>query len=153
MARRRRTLSIRIEEALVADGELVAAFRRLLPQLSASAKEIEAYDLESIVASPATMLLMARDENDEYVGTLTLVLFRSPSGARGWIEDVIVDENSRGNGVGEALVDEAIRQAQKANARTLDLTSNPTREAANRLYVRCGFEERTTNVYRFSLEG
>jgi GNAT superfamily N-acetyltransferase len=146
-------LSIRIEEALVADGELVAAFRRLLPQLSASAKEIEAYDLESIVASPATMLLMARDENDEYVGTLTLVLFRSPSGARGWIEDVIVDENSRGNGVGEALVDEAIRQAQKANARTLDLTSNPTREAANRLYVRCGFEERTTNVYRFSLEG
>ncbi len=146
-------MSIRIEEALVADGELVAAFRRLLPQLSASAKEIEAYDLESIVASPATMLLMARDENDEYVGTLTLVLFRSPSGARGWIEDVIVDENSRGNGVGEALVDEAIRQAQKANARTLDLTSNPTREAANRLYVRCGFEERTTNVYRFSLEG
>jgi len=145
-------LSIRIEEALVADGELVAAFRRLLPQLSASAKEIEAYDLESIVASPATMLLMARDENDEYVGTLTLVLFRSPSGARGWIEDVIVDENSRGNGVGEALVDEAIRQAQKANARTLDLTSNPTREAANRLYVRCGFEERSTNVYRFSLE-
>ena len=146
-------MSLRIEEALVADGELVAAFRRLLPQLSASAKEIEAYDLESIVASPATMLLMARDENDEYVGTLTLVLFRSPSGARGWIEDVIVDENSRGNGVGEALVDEAIRQAQKANARTLDLTSNPTREAANRLYVRCGFEERTTNVYRFSLEG
>ena len=146
-------MSIRIEEALVADGELVAAFRRLLPQLSASAKEIEAHDLESIVASPATMLLMARDENDEYVGTLTLVLFRSPSGARGWIEDVIVDENSRGNGVGEALVDEAIRQAQKANARTLDLTSNPTREAANRLYVRCGFEERTTNVYRFSLEG
>lgn len=146
-------MSIRIEEALVADGELVAAFRRLLPQLSASAKDIEAYDLESIVASPATMLLMARDENDEYVGTLTLVLFRSPSGARGWIEDVIVDENSRGNGVGEALVDEAIRQAQKANARTLDLTSNPTREAANRLYVRCGFEERTTNVYRFSLEG
>ncbi len=146
-------MSIRIEEALVADGELVAAFRRLLPQLSASAKEIEAYDLESIVASPATMLLMARDENDEYVGTLTLVLFRSPSGARGWIEDVIVDENSRGNGVGETLVDEAIRQAQKANARTLDLTSNPTREAANRLYVRCGFEERTTNVYRFSLEG
>lgn len=145
-------MSIRIEEALVADGELVAAFRRLLPQLSASAKEIEAYDLESIVASPATMLLMARDENDEYVGTLTLVLFRSPSGARGWIEDVIVDENSRGNGVGEALVDEAIRQAQKANARTLDLTSNPTREAANRLYVRCGFEERSTNVYRFSLE-
>ena len=139
-------MSIRIEEALVADGELVAAFRRLLPQLSASAKDIEAYDLESIVASPATMLLMARDENDEYVGTLTLVLFRSPSGARGWIEDVIVDENSRGNGVGEALVDEAIRQAQKANARTLDLTSNPTREAANRLYVRCGFEERSTNV-------
>ena len=96
---------------------------------------------------------MARDGENQIVGTLTLVLFRSPSGARGWIEDVIVDEEARGNGVGEALVDAAIDLARRSNARTLDLTSNPTREAANRLYVRCGFEQRTTNVYRFSLEG
>ncbi|CAB4830647.1 MAG: GNAT family N-acetyltransferase [Actinobacteria bacterium] len=144
---------IRIEPAIVADEELVEAFQRLLPLLSKSATPLEAYDLESIVASPATTLFVARDGENQIVGTLTLVLFRSPSGARGWIEDVIVDEEARGNGVGEALVDAAIDLARRSNARTLDLTSNPTREAANRLYVRCGFEQRTTNVYRFSLEG
>lgn len=143
---------VRIETAVVADEELVEAFQRLLPLLSKSATPLEAYDLESIVASPATTLFVARDSDNQIVGTLTLVLFRSPSGARGWIEDVIVDEAARGNGVGEALVDAAIDLARRANARTLDLTSNPTREAANRLYVRCGFEQRTTNVYRFSLD-
>jgi GNAT superfamily N-acetyltransferase len=143
---------IKIEEAIVADGELLAAFRRLLPQLSRSAPSLEAYDLESILAAPATTLLIARDEGGVIVGTLTLVLFRAPSGARGWIEDVIVDEGARGKGIGEALVESAIERARRANARTLDLTSNPSREAANRLYVRCGFEQRTTNVYRFSLE-
>ena len=145
-------MTVRIEEATVADSELVDAFCRLLPQLSKSAPQLEAYDLESIVASPATMLLLARDDANQIMGTLTLVLFRSPSGARGWIEDVIVDESARGNGVGEALVEAAVDNARRANARTLDLTSNPKREAANRLYVRCGFEQRTTNVYRFSLE-
>ena len=144
---------VRIETAVVADEELVEAFQRLLPLLSKSATPLEAYDLESIVASPATTLFVARDSDNQIVGTLTLVLFRSPSGARGWIEDVIVDEAARGNGVGEALVDAAIDLARRSNARTLDLTSNPTREAANRLYVRCGFEQRTTNVYRFSLHG
>ena len=144
---------VRIETAVVADEELVEAFQRLLPLLSKSATPLEAYDLESIVASPATTLFVARDSDSQIVGTLTLVLFRSPSGARGWIEDVIVDEAARGNGVGEALVDAAIDLARRSNARTLDLTSNPTREAANRLYVRCGFEQRTTNVYRFSLHG
>jgi GNAT superfamily N-acetyltransferase len=142
---------VRIETAIVADEELVEAFQRLLPLLSKSATPLEAYDLESIVASPATTLFVARDGDNQIVGTLTLVLFRSPSGARGWIEDVIVDEVARGNGVGEALVDAAIDLARRSSARTLDLTSNPTREAANRLYVRCGFEQRTTNVYRLSL--
>ena len=145
--------AVRIEVAKVADAELVSAFRRLLPLLSRSAPPLEAYDLESIVASPAITLLVARGEDDQIVGTLTLVLFRAPSGARGWIEDVIVDESARGQGVGEALVAEAIDLSRRANARTLDLTSNPKREAANRLYVRCGFVQRTTNVYRFSLEG
>jgi len=143
--------SIVIEEVTVADDELVAALRRLIPQLSSSAPAIEAYDIESIVSSPATSVFVAR--NDEgIVGTLTLVLFRAPSGVRGWIEDVVVDEPARGLGVGEGLVNAAIELAGRAGARTVDLTSNPRREAANRLYQRCGFAERVTNVYRFSLE-
>lgn len=141
-----------IEEVTVVGPEVTEALRRLIPQLSQSAPPVEAYDLESIVAAPDTTLFVARTDAG-IVGTLTLVLFRSPSGARGWIEDVVVDADARGRGVGEALVGAAIALARKANSRTVDLTSNPKREGANRLYVRCGFTQRETNVYRFSLEG
>ena len=106
-----------------------------------------------MVASPVTRLLVARlagsgDPDDAIVGTLTLVLFRIPTGVRGWIEDVIVDETARGLGVGEALTAEAIRLADDAGARTLDLTSRPSRRAAHRLYSKLGFEVRDTSVYR-----
>lgn len=140
-----------IEEAFVADGELVAAIRRLLPLLSRSAPPIEAMDVETLVSAPATQLLVARVDG-QIVGTLTLAVFRIPSGVRAWIEDVIVDEEARGHGVGAALCHEAIRRAGVANARSVDLTSNPTREAANAMYLKLGFVERETNVYRISLD-
>jgi ribosomal protein S18 acetylase RimI-like enzyme len=101
-----------------------------------------------MVASPATVVLVARDDGGEIVGTLTLVLFRIPTGVRAWIEDVVVDQETRGSGVGEALTRAALERAGAAGARSVDLTSRPTREAANRLYRRLGFEPRDTNVYR-----
>ena len=143
---------LEIEEAIVADDELLAALRRLLPQLSTSAQEPEAYEIETMVSSPAIQLLVARDGGGPIIGTLTLAIFRIPTGVRAWIEDVIVDDEARGLGVGAALCHDAIRRAGLAGARTVDLTSNPSREAANRLYLRLGFEPRATNVYRFSLE-
>jgi ribosomal protein S18 acetylase RimI-like enzyme len=85
------------------------------------------------------------------IGTLTLALFRIPTGVRAWIEDVVVDEAARGRGAGEALTREALRLAEEAGARTVDLTSRPEREAANRLYQRLGFERRGTSVYRLEL--
>jgi ribosomal protein S18 acetylase RimI-like enzyme len=85
------------------------------------------------------------------VGSLTLVTFRIPTGIRAWIEDVVVDESARGHGVGEALNQAAIQEARQKGAVTVDLTSRPSREAANRLYQRIGFVQRDTNVYRFSL--
>jgi ribosomal protein S18 acetylase RimI-like enzyme len=96
---------------------------------------------------------VARDPEGTIVGSLTLALFRVPTGVRAWIEDVVVDERSRGSGAGEALVKAAVRRADASGAKTVDLTSRPSREAANRLYVRLGFQTRTTNVYRFSSEG
>jgi len=80
-----------------------------------------------------------------------LVTFRIPTGIRAWIEDVVVDESARGHGVGEALNQAAIQEARQKGAVTVDLTSRPSREAANRLYQRIGFVQRDTNVYRFSL--
>jgi ribosomal protein S18 acetylase RimI-like enzyme len=141
---------VRIEEATEVSDELVSAFRGLVPQLSSSSPPPEAVELKEIVSSSATRLLVARDDDGSIVGSLTLVLFRIPTGVRAWIEDVVVDEKARGRGAGEALTREAMRMATEAGARTVDLTSRPTREAANRLYERIGFEERETRVYRIS---
>ena len=134
------------------DDELVDAFHRLLPQLSQSA-DVPTRDLiREIVEAQASTLLIARDRQGagRIVGMLTLIVFRIPTGVRAWIEDVVVDEAVRGRGVGEALNREAIRRAIGLGARTVELTSRPSREAANRLYQRLGFVRRDSNLYRYS---
>jgi len=144
---------VTVEAAVVADPELLSAMAQLIPQLSTSSPAPDAYDLENIVDSPATTVFVARDEGGRIVGSLTLAVFRVPTGVRAWIEDVVVDDAARGQGAGEALVRAALDLAAKAGARTVDLTSRPSREAANRLYQRLGFTPRETNLYRFSFEG
>lgn len=132
--------------------EITAAIVRLLPLLSKSAAPPSEEEVAEIVKSPVSTLFVARDtESGEIVGTLTLVVFRIPSGIRAWIEDVIVAEEARGQGCGEALNRAALETAKAAGARTVELTSRPSREAANRLYRRIGFVERETNVYRYTL--
>jgi ribosomal protein S18 acetylase RimI-like enzyme len=133
--------------------EVVAAIGALLPQLSSSAPPPTRETIEEIVTSPATVLLVARDEYETIVGTLTLAVFRIPSGVRAWIEDVIVDDAARGQGAGEAMTKVALEVAAAAGARTVELTSRPSRLAANRLYLRLGFQQRETNVYRITLGG
>ena len=143
---------IRIEEATAATPEVIAAIQRLVPQLSTSAAIPTADEIAEIVASPATILLLARNETGDVVGTLTLALFRIPTGLRAWIEDVVTDAAAQRQGVGTALTQEALRRAAMAGARTVDLTSRASREVANRLYQRTGFERRDTNVYRATLD-
>lgn len=130
--------------------ELVEAMAALVPQLSSSAPPPTADELAEIVTSPATVLFVARVDG-RIVGTLTLALFRIPTGLRAWIEDVVVDGTARGAGAGAALNLAALDEARRRGARTVDLTSRPSREAANRLYQRLGFRLRETNVYRFEL--
>lgn len=142
-----------VEEVTEVTTEVVEAFERLIPQLSRSNPPPGPAELDAIVASRATVLLVARDPGagGAVVGSLTLALFRIPTGLRAWIEDVVVDGEARGRGVGEALNRAALERARAAGARTVDLTSRPSREAANRLYQRLGFEPRDTNVYRYQL--
>ena len=142
---------MRIEEVTSVDGELVAALRGLIDQLSSSATPPTTSDLREIVDSRATRLLVARGDDGVIVGSLTLAQFRIPTGVGVWIEDVVVDAAARGQGTGEALVREGVRLARAAGARSVNLTSRPDRAAANRLYQRLGFEQRETNVYRLEL--
>lgn len=142
--------AVPVEIATQASEELLAACHRLIPQLSSSSTPLTVGDLAEIVNSASTVLFVARVEN-QIVGLLTLVLFRIPTAMRAWIEDVVVDSSARGHGVGEALNLAALEEAKHRGAHTVDLTSRPAREAANRLYQRLGFVARDTNVYRLSL--
>jgi ribosomal protein S18 acetylase RimI-like enzyme len=145
--------SLSIKEAETADDALRDAAARLVPQLSPSSPPPTLEQLRRIVADPATTLLVATNGGGDaqVVGMLTLAIFMLPTGVRAWIEDVVVDDESRGSGVASALVAAALERAQEEGARTVDLTSRPDREAANRLYLRLGFARRETNVYRRTL--
>lgn len=133
-----------------ASADVLAACHRLIPQLSSSSAPVSAQELEEIIESDTTVLFAARS-GQEIVGLLTLAIFRIPTGVRAWIEDVVVDNQARGKGVGDALNRAALAEAERRGAKTVDLTSRPSREAANRLYQRLGFKQRTTNVYRYDL--
>lgn len=143
-------MSVSVEVLGEVTDEVQEAFERLLPQLSASAKPLDRTALVRMASCETNTVLLARS-GDIIVGTLTLVMFPIPSGLRARIEDVVVDEAARGQGVGALLTEEAVRIARSAGARTVDLTSRPSRGSANRLYERLGFEPRESQVYRFPL--
>ena len=143
-------MSATIEIATESTDELVHAMAVLIPQLSKSNPPPSRDDLNAIISSEASVLFIAR-VNGKIAGALTLATFRIPTGVRAWIEDVVVDADARGHGVGEALNMAAIAEARSRGAITVELTSRPSREAANRLYQRIGFVQRETNIYRFTL--
>jgi ribosomal protein S18 acetylase RimI-like enzyme len=136
----------------VVTDEVVEAFARLIPQLSSSAAIPSREQLQEIADHESFFIARDPELGGRIVGSLTLVTFRIPTGVRAWIEDVVVDGSQRGKGIGEALTRAALIRAAELGAKTVDLTSRPSREAANRLYRRVGFELRETNLYRFNLE-
>ena len=130
--------------------EISGAINALLPQLSASASALDEEQITALISQDGMFLFIFRSEDTNAInGMLSLATFTIPTGLRAWIEDVVVSEAARGQGAGRALIGEAVRFAEELGAKSVDLTSRPAREAANRLYRRCGFELRETNVYRY----
>ena len=148
-------VSISVRAATEVDDGLVEAFSRLIPQLSSSSPPPTAAELLSIIDNPNSVLFIAEIDGDDdvrsVVGSLTLAFYRIPTGLKAWIEDVVVNESARGLGVGEALNVAAIDESRQRGAKNVSLTSRSSREAANRLYQRLGFEPYETNLYRFGL--
>ena len=143
-------MAITIEPATEVSDELVDAFARLIPQLSTSSPPPGADELRAIIDNEHSVLFVARD-GEAVVGSLTLALYRIPTGCKAWIEDVVVDDAARGHGIGEALNLAALDEARRRGVKAVSLTSRPSREAANRLYQRIGFTLRETNYYRIDL--
>tara|TARA_B100000674_G_scaffold52589_1_gene36362 strand:- start:13229 stop:13657 length:429 start_codon:yes stop_codon:yes gene_type:complete len=138
---------IEIAELNEADEDTLAAINRLLPQLSGSVRPISLERLGELADSGATRIYLAK-EGSVVLGMLSLVVFSIPTGTKAWVEDVVVDGQARGKGVGKSLVRHALEEASRLKAKAVDLTSRPSREVANLLYQSLGFEVRQTNVYR-----
>ena len=147
-------MAIRIETVTEVTDELVEAFARLIPQLSSSNPPPGREALEEIVGDPGNVVFVARDDAREgaIVGTLTLATFRIPTAVRAWIEDVVADSAASGQRIGELLSQAALDEARRRGAKTVELTSRPSREAANHIYKKLGFQLRDTNVYRYDLD-
>lgn len=140
-----------IEQLTHIDDVALKAFKKLIPQLTG---EQERYptreELQKVIQSKDAFIFIAK-ENNEIIGTLTLAFYHIPSGKRAWIEDVVVDESARGKGVAASLMNHAISVVRENGIRKIDLTSRPFRKAANKLYLKLGFEIRDTNYYRLTL--
>ena len=141
-----------IEQASTVTDELLDALTRLIPQLKISSPRLTRDGLAGLLASDATSLLTARDDGGVIVGMLTLVHYRTPTGIRARIEDVVVDESARGKGIAVELIQRALSLAREKGADGVALTSNSRREAANRLYQKVGFKVWETNVYFYKFE-
>jgi len=141
---------IDIYELSSADGKTLRAVNELIPQLSQSASLMNEIQLRQLLESEATKLFFAQDK-EVVLGMLSLVIFPIPTGTKAWVEDVVVSQTARGKGVGVALMNHALAVAKDAGAKSVDLTSRPSREIANKLYQKLGFTARETNVYRLKL--
>ncbi|MBW4079393.1 MAG: GNAT family N-acetyltransferase [Acidobacteria bacterium] len=144
-------MNVVVEVADVATPDLLEGVNRLVPQLSSTAGAMTFQQLADMIGSPCVTFFVAKSEG-RIVGMLTLATFAIPTGLRAWIEDVVVDNDSRGLRIGDALTVAALDVARELGAKTVDLTSRPSRASANALYQRLGFEQRATNVYRFLME-
>jgi len=131
--------------------ELAEALQGLVPQLSRSNPPPSLAAVRSMLGHEAVTQFVARDDGGRIVGVSTLAVFPIPTARRAWVEDVIVDESVHGQGIGRELTEAMLDRARELGCATVDLTSRPSREAANHLYEKVGFVQRETNVYRFDL--
>lgn len=131
--------------------ELLSAFERLMPQLTQAPLPTRD-ELQALIDSPSRLIIIrSPGETGPIVGSACLGVFRTPSGLHAHIEDVIVEEAMRGQGLGEALVNTLLEMARDMGLKGVSLTCNPRRVAANQLYKKMGFKEWKTNIYWYEL--
>lgn len=141
---------VEIIEISEASNEILSQVNGLLTQLSKSASPLSLESLDILAKSESTNLFVAK-EGKKVWGMLSLVLFPIPTGTKAWVEDVVVDSSARGKGIGKALMNHALKKVREKRGKSIDLTSRPSRETANKLYQSLGYQKRETNVYRLSL--
>jgi ribosomal protein S18 acetylase RimI-like enzyme len=143
---------MKIKEVKRYNKRVYNALNRLLPQLDPEAKLPGKKIFKEILKSPNTHFFIAVLDNEEIAGMLTLATYTVPTGMKVWIEDVVVEKSHRGEGIGKELMNFAVSFAKSTGAKSVELTSRPSRTEANKLYLQMGFILRETNLYRYPLK-
>ncbi|MDR2084205.1 MAG: GNAT family N-acetyltransferase [Bacteroidales bacterium] len=141
---------MKIKQLTTVNQKVLNKINSLLPELFENASVLSLQQLEEMINDDNTTIFIA-EENEEIIGMLTFVIYRIPSGLKAWIEDVVVDKEYQGKGIGKILVQRAIDYAKELGINKIDLTSSLFRVAANILYPKLGFKKRETNVYRLEI--
>ena len=126
--------------------EYFDAIQKFLGLLTSEPKSFTEANFKALLVSGSSHLFFLLDDNN-IAGMATVGIYKSPTGTKAWIEDVVMDEAYRGKGLGRMITQYAIDFAASQRADSLMLTSNPSRIAANNLYRTIGFEQKETNVY------
>ena len=137
----------RIVEIESYSAEYHEAMQRFLDQLTTNPMKLTETMFRQLIESANSHLFFLM-KGEEIAGMLTVGIYFSPTGGKAWIEDVVVDQAFRGQGLSKLLVAHAIEFTRSQGIPSLMLTSNPKRIAANKLYQTMGFERKETNVYR-----
>lgn len=138
-----------IEELLTYSPQDLLDLDALMQELSASSfcdKEL----LEAALGDANVHVYVIRD-GGHIVATGTLCIKHTLEFAIADIESVVVSSSCRGRGYGRELILAMIDAAKGFQAHHIQLTSNPARVAANRLYQEMGFVRYETNCYKMSL--
>ena len=133
------------------EDKVVVFINKLLVQLSSDSKPVSEDYINIIINSPNSQLLLLIDTEDNYIGMISVGEYNTPSGAKAWIEDVVVDNLYRGRGLGRTMLEMAIKYFRAKGIQNVSLTTNPKRIAANGLYKSLGFKQYETNVYKLKI--
>ena len=144
-------MEITIEQIKTYTADLENTLNNLLMQEDPTVEKLTEDRIKEMIAAEANRLFAAKTSDGFIVGMITLIVYRIPAWKKAWIEDVVVDAKFRKMGIGTKLMQHAIGVARCEKVHSLNLTSRPQRELANKLYKSLGFEKRDTNVYRMEL--
>lgn len=120
----------------------------LFKQLTNDASELNSSELINDPGCHCRVI----EHGGKVIGFGCLIIHQVPTkGKVARVEDIIVHIDHRGKGLGKSLMNELIAIARGKGVKHIDLTSNPTRVPARKLYESLGFKLRDTGTFRMKL--
>lgn len=130
--------------------EVLREINELMEILSPGIKKVDSARFSELRSNPLFELYLLELEG-KIAGMASLHYMETLAKKSAWVEDVVVHPTHQGKGLGRKIMKHVVEEAKKKGVKHIDLTSNPKRIAANKLYQKLDFEPRKTNIYRLKV--